>query len=117
MHKYAVVPSSYHQCLKGIWAGKRVTIPAIESPFEACEAHLSEVVYFFEVEEACEAVIVKPVGVKLPKWEDIKGEPSEPAVAKRAIVFARLTPRKSKKTSKGGKLCIIYDGVRGSQHL
>lgn len=23
MHKYAVVPSSYHQCLKGVWVGKR----------------------------------------------------------------------------------------------
>ena len=103
MHKYAVVPSSYHQCLKGIWAGKKVTVPATERPFEACEAHLSDAVYFSEIEEACDAITTRPVGVKIPKWEDIKGESSEPSPAKRPTVFDRLTPRKIMKTSEGGK--------------
>lgn len=103
MHKYAVVPSSYHQCLKGIWAGKKITVPATERPFEVCEAHLSDAVYFSEVEEACEAVTASPIGIKIPKWENIKGEPLEPVPAKRPTVFDRLTPRKITKTSEGGK--------------
>ncbi|KAH7847621.1 hypothetical protein Vadar_028272 [Vaccinium darrowii] len=103
MHRYAVVPSSYHQCLKGIWARKKVTVPAIERPFEACEAHLSDAVYFSEVDEACEAITVRPVGVKIPKWENIKGESSEQVPAKRPTVFDRLTLRKITKTSEGGK--------------
>ena len=114
MHKYAAVPSSYHQCLKGIWAGKKVNIPATERPFEACEAHLADAVYFSEIEEACEAITAKPQGVKIPKWENIKDEVptlagprherSEASGTKRTpVIYDLPSPRKVNRTSEGGR--------------
>jgi hypothetical protein len=40
MHK--AMNSTYHQCMKAIWKGKEVTIPATPAHFDELEA------YFFE---------------------------------------------------------------------
>jgi hypothetical protein len=103
MHRFAVIPSSYHQCLKAIWAGKKVTVAASDRPFEVCEAHLSDSVYFTEMEETPTAVVARPVGVKLPKWEDIKNEGEASASKREPATESASGPRKITKVKEGGK--------------
>lgn len=104
MHRYAVVPSSYHQCLKGIWAGKRVTVRASEKPFDVHEAHLADAVYFTELGENSQAIVAKPRGVKLLRWEDIRHESDAREGGPVATDIA--TPRKITKVREGGK--VVY---------
>ena len=103
MHRYAAVPSSYHQCLKGIWAGKKVTIGASEKPFEVSEAHLSDAVYFTELQESACAIVAKPKGVKIPKWEDIKDDNGTSSSKRNSPAPAKQEPRKVHKVVEGGK--------------
>jgi hypothetical protein len=102
MHKYAIVPSSYHQCLKGIWGGKKVTIRASENPFDVHEAHLSDAVYFSELGEEPQAITARPRGVKIPRWEDIKDD-KQGGRERDAPVAEAAAPRKITKTKEGGK--------------
>lgn len=73
IHRNKAVQSTYHQCLKAVWIGKRVHINATESPFQRDEAHFLEATYFDELAEDNEAVPSKPKGVPLPRWEGFEG--------------------------------------------
>jgi hypothetical protein len=42
LHMHKAMNSTYHQCMKAIWKGKEVTIPATPAHFDELEA------YFFE---------------------------------------------------------------------
>lgn len=103
MHRFATVVSSYHQCLKGIWAGKKVTIGASERSFEVHEAHLSDAVYITELEESVSAVISRPRRVKIPKWADIKNDDGVFASKQNPADDNASSPRKVHKVTKGGK--------------
>jgi hypothetical protein len=103
MHRFAVIPSSYHQCLKAIWAGKKVTVAASDRPFEVSEAHLSDSVYFTEMEEKPSAVVARPSGVKLPKWENIKDEGAATMGKRDQVSESASGPRKITKVKEGGK--------------
>lgn len=101
MHKYVVVLSSYHQCLKGVWVGK-VTVRALENLFDTHEAHFSDAVYFSEMGEVAQTIIVRPRGLKIPKWDDIKEE-KEGTRLRDSTATEAATPRKITKVKEGEK--------------
>uniref|UniRef100_A0A2N9F8A9 Retrotransposon gag domain-containing protein n=1 Tax=Fagus sylvatica TaxID=28930 RepID=A0A2N9F8A9_FAGSY len=75
LHKHKLVPSTYHQCMKGRLNGKPIRIPANATPFDESEAHYVEAAFYDEVTPTEEGLISKVVGTPLPRWEDIKDEP------------------------------------------
>lgn len=68
------VLSTYLQCLKVVWKGKRVHINATESLLQRDEAHFSKTAYFDELVEDGEVTPARPQGVPLPMWEELEGE-------------------------------------------
>ena len=42
LHRHKLVPSTYHQCVKGRFLGKPMRIPANHTPFDLFEAHYFE---------------------------------------------------------------------------
>ena len=72
LHKHQLVSSTYHQCVKGRLNGKPIRIAANPMPFDQSESHFLEAALYDEVAPVGEASIVKPVGIPLPKWEEIK---------------------------------------------
>ncbi|XP_059650167.1 uncharacterized protein LOC132295922 [Cornus florida] len=69
MHKFGIVPSSYHQCIKVFWNGKQVTVRCSDRPFTNRESYMVEAAFFNELEEAEEPQPLK--AYSLPKWEAI----------------------------------------------
>lgn len=60
IHHYKAIPSTYHQCLKAIWEGRRVNINATKSPFQRDEAYVFETRYFDELAEEGKVAIARP---------------------------------------------------------
>lgn len=73
IHRNKAMPSTYHQCLKAVWKGKRVHINATESPFQRDKAYFLEAIYFDELAEAREAAPSRSKGVRFSRWEDLEG--------------------------------------------
>uniref|UniRef100_A0A2N9EU18 Integrase catalytic domain-containing protein n=1 Tax=Fagus sylvatica TaxID=28930 RepID=A0A2N9EU18_FAGSY len=67
-----LVSSTYHQCVKGRLNEKLIRIAANPMPFDHSESHFVEAALYDEVAPAGEASLAKPVGIPLPKWEEIK---------------------------------------------
>ena len=72
LHKHQLIPSTYHHCVKGRLNGKPIRIAANPTPFDQSESHFVEAALYDEVAPAGEASLAKPVGIPLPKWEEIK---------------------------------------------
>ena len=72
LHKHQLVSSMYHQCVKGRLNGKPIRIAANPMPFDQSEFHFVEAALYDEVAPARETSLAKPVGIPLPKWEEIK---------------------------------------------
>uniref|UniRef100_A0A2N9H208 RNA-directed DNA polymerase n=1 Tax=Fagus sylvatica TaxID=28930 RepID=A0A2N9H208_FAGSY len=75
LHKHQLIPSTYHQCVKGRLNGKPIRIAANSAPFDQSESHFVEAALYDEVTPAGEASLAKPIGIPLPKWEEIKDTP------------------------------------------
>uniref|UniRef100_A0A2N9FG65 Integrase catalytic domain-containing protein n=1 Tax=Fagus sylvatica TaxID=28930 RepID=A0A2N9FG65_FAGSY len=75
LHKHQLVPSTYHQCVKGRLNGKPIRIAANSTPFDQSESHFVEAALYDEITPAGEASLAKPIGIPLPKWEEIKDAP------------------------------------------
>ena len=75
LHKHRLVPSTYHQCVKGRLNGRMIRIVANPSPFEQAEAHLVETMFYDQWAPSGESSVSKPRGTFVPKWEDIQGDP------------------------------------------
>ena len=75
LHKYKLVSSTYHQCVKGRLNGKLIRIAANSSPFDQTEAHFVEAALYDDLASTGEPLIVRPCGTPLPAWEDIKDDP------------------------------------------
>lgn len=106
MYKYAVIPSSYHQCLKGIWAEKQVTVGASDRPFDSTEAHMTDAVYFSELAEEGEVIYAKPVSIRIPRWEDISAGEGASASKRPPTQQPPMKARKITKVREGGK--VVY---------
>ena len=67
LHKHRLVPSTYHQCVKGRLNGKMIRIAANPSPFEQAEAHLVETMFYDQWALSRESSVSKPRGTFVPK--------------------------------------------------
>ena len=67
LHKHRLVPSTYHQCVKGRLNGKMIRIAANPSPFEQAEAHLVETMFYDQWALSRESSVLKPRGTFVPK--------------------------------------------------
>uniref|UniRef100_A0A2N9G246 Integrase catalytic domain-containing protein n=1 Tax=Fagus sylvatica TaxID=28930 RepID=A0A2N9G246_FAGSY len=72
LHKYQLIPSTYHQCVKGRLNGKPIWIAANSTPFDQSESYFVEAALYDEITPTGEASLAKPIGIPLPKWEEIK---------------------------------------------
>jgi hypothetical protein len=61
--------------VKGRLNGKPIRIAANSTPFDQSESHFVEAVLYDEITPAGEASLTKPIGIPLPKWEEIKDAP------------------------------------------
>uniref|UniRef100_A0A2N9J359 RNA-directed DNA polymerase n=1 Tax=Fagus sylvatica TaxID=28930 RepID=A0A2N9J359_FAGSY len=75
LHKHQLIPSTYHQCVKGRLNGKPIRIATNSTPFDQSESHFVEAALYDEITPAGEASLAKPIGIPLPKWEEIKDAP------------------------------------------
>ena len=75
LHKHRLVPSTYHQCVKGRLNGRMTRVVAKPSLFEQAEAHLVETMFYDQLTPFREGLIPKPRGTFVPKWEDIQSDP------------------------------------------
>ena len=75
LHKHQLVPSTYHQCVKGRLNGKMRRIVANPSPFKQVEAHLVETMFYEQWAPSRENSVSKPRGTFIPKWKDIQSDP------------------------------------------
>ena len=72
LHKHRLVPSTYHQCVKGRLNDKIIRIVANPSPFEQAEAHLVETMFYDQWAPSGENSVSKPRGTFMPRWEDVQ---------------------------------------------
>ena len=75
LHKHCLIPSTYHQCVKGRLNGRMIRIAANPSPFKQAEAHLVETMFYDEWAPSGESLISKPTSTFVPKWEGIQDDP------------------------------------------
>uniref|UniRef100_A0A2N9I2Z5 Uncharacterized protein n=1 Tax=Fagus sylvatica TaxID=28930 RepID=A0A2N9I2Z5_FAGSY len=61
--------------LKGRLNGKPIRIAANSAPFDQSESHFVEAALYDEITPAGEASLAKPIGIPLPKWEEIRDAP------------------------------------------
>ena len=75
LHKHRLVPSTYHQCVKGRLNGRMIRIAANPSPFEQAEAHLVETMFYDHWAPSGENVVAKLQGTFVPRWKDVQDDP------------------------------------------
>ena len=75
LHKHRLVPSTYHQCVKGRLNSRMIRIAANPSPFEQVKAHLVEAMFYDKWVPAGESAVSKPQGTFVPRWEDVQDDP------------------------------------------
>ena len=75
LHKHRLVPSIYHQCVKGRLNGKMIRVAANPSPFEQTEVHLVETMFYDQWAPSGENVVAKPRGTFVPRWKDVQDDP------------------------------------------
>ena len=72
LHKHQLVPSTYHQCMKGRLNGRMTRIAANLSPFEQVESHLVEIMFYDEWAPSGKSSMSRPQDTFIPRWEDIQ---------------------------------------------
>ena len=72
LYRHKLVPSTYHQCVKGRFLGKPICILANHTPFDLSEAHYFEADFYNEFTPCGEDATLKPIGTPLPDWEVIE---------------------------------------------
>ena len=110
-----MVPSTYHQCVKGRFLGKPICIPANHTSFDLSEALYFEVDFYNEFTLCGEDATSKPIGTPLPDWKVIK---KEPKVDLKGILDQKKKKREHKEasSSRSQLRCVqiqISDGCLG----
>uniref|UniRef100_A0A2N9I5B2 Integrase catalytic domain-containing protein n=1 Tax=Fagus sylvatica TaxID=28930 RepID=A0A2N9I5B2_FAGSY len=100
LHKHQLIPSTYHQCVKGRLNGKPIRIAANSAPFDQSESHFVEAALYDEITPAGEASLAKPIGIPLPK---IKQKLAQARASHNVYVSAYPT----------GALFTACEGARG----
>ena len=111
LHKHRLVPSTYHQCVKGRLNGKMIRIAANPSPFEQAEAHLVETMFYDQWAPFGENVVAKPQGTFVPRWKDVQDDP-EPDLRE---LLARKKKRKEAPAAELDEVprCVRIQGLDG----
>ncbi|OMP00330.1 reverse transcriptase [Corchorus capsularis] len=73
LHAHYLIASTLHQCIKGYWNDKEVSIPATKAPFEQNEVRYAEASFFDELADDGEGALGRPIGVSLPPWSNYDG--------------------------------------------
>uniref|UniRef100_A0A2N9J8Z5 RNA-directed DNA polymerase n=1 Tax=Fagus sylvatica TaxID=28930 RepID=A0A2N9J8Z5_FAGSY len=111
LHKHQLIPSTYHQCVKGRLNEKPIRIAANSTPFDQSESYFVEAALYDEITPAGEASIAKPIGIALPKWEEIK----DASEADLRDLLERKKKRKAEaSTSKGQPQCEAPEPEEGT---
>ena len=74
LRKHRLIPSAYHQCIKGRLNGRMIWITSNPSFSEEVEAHLVETMFYDEWAPSRESSISK-LGIFIPRWEDVENDP------------------------------------------
>ena len=89
--------------MKGRLNGKPLRIAANPTPFDQSESHFVKAALYDEITPAGEASLAKPIGIPLPKWEEIKDAPE----ADLRDLLERKKRRKAEaSTSKSQPQCV-----------
>jgi hypothetical protein len=72
-------------------------------PFEQSESHFVEAALYDEVAPAGEVSLAKPIGIPLPKWEEIKDAPEADL---RDLLEQKRKRRAEASTSKSQPQCV-----------
>ena len=75
LHKHKLVPSTYHQCVKGRVNGKPICIPTNPTPFDLSKAHYYEANFYDKLTPSREDSTSRLVEISLPSWQDIENDP------------------------------------------
>jgi hypothetical protein len=103
LHKHQLIPSTYHQCVKGKLNGKPIRIAANSAPFDQSESHFVEAALYDEITPTGEASLAKPIGIPLPKWEEIRDAPGTDL---RDLLEQKKKRKAEASTSKSQPQCI-----------
>ncbi|GKU89659.1 hypothetical protein SLEP1_g3772 [Rubroshorea leprosula] len=76
LHRHKIVPSTYHQCVKGRLNGKVSCTLANPLPFDQIETHFIEATFYDEFAPSSEAIVSCPSDIVLLAWNDIKDKPN-----------------------------------------
>ena len=98
LHKHKLMPSTYHQCVKGRFNGKPIRIPANPTPFDISEAQYFEVTFYDKLTPNGEDSTSKLVGIPLPSWQDIENNPE---IDMKSFLDKRKKKRECGETSSG----------------
>nr|POE96572.1 hypothetical protein CFP56_44574 [Quercus suber] len=98
LHKHKLMPSTYHQCVKGRFNGKPIRIPTNLTPFDLSEAHYFEATFYDKLTPSGEDSTSRPIGIPLPSWQDIKNNPE---IDMRSFLDQRKKKRECGETSSG----------------
>ena len=66
LHKHKLVPSTFHQCVKGRFNGKPIRISANPTPFDLPETHYFKATFYDKLTPSGEDSTSRPVGIPLP---------------------------------------------------
>ena len=73
LHKHRLIPSTYHQCVKGRLNGKLIRIPANPNPFSQEEVNFVETIFYDELEPDDESPTPGTLGAPVLEEEEKEG--------------------------------------------
>ena len=73
LHKHRLIPSTYHQCVKGRLNGRPIRIPANPNPFSQGEVNFVEIMFYDELEPDDESPTLGTLGALVLEEEEVGG--------------------------------------------
>ena len=70
LHKHRLIPSTFHQCIKGRLNGRPVKIPANRNPFSQGEVNFAETMFYDELEPDAESPALGTLGAPILEEEE-----------------------------------------------
>ena len=105
-HKYRLIPSTYHQCVKGRLNGRPIRIPANPNPYNQEEVNFVETIFYDELEPDDESPMPRTPGALVLEEEGGGGTHD----------LRNLLDKKRQKketSSSGSRKCVVVWEPRG----
>lgn len=103
LHKHHLIPSTYHQCIKGRLNGRPVRIPTNRNPFSQGEVNFAKIMFYNELEPDDESPTPGTLGAPILEEEEEGG-------GKGTCDLRNLLERKRQKrefSSSGSRECVV----------